>query len=216
MPCAPAASIAGRPAPRGCRCAGMSPSSRRQAAAEEAGFRAVQALPAAATPRSAERHVAAIGRACALIRARDTLPSLAELADAAGISRFHFHRVFKQITGATPREWGKAHRIGRFAERLDAGESVAAVGLRRRFRRQLAGLRGGAERARHDPGGAAPRRQGRDDPLHDRADPARPGDRRRHGARHLHDRARRRSGDARSRAAAALPGGGLSSRRMRR
>ena len=54
------------------------------------------------------------------------LPSLAELAAAAGISRFHFHRVFKQITGATPREWGKAHRIGRFAELLDGGESVAA------------------------------------------------------------------------------------------
>jgi AraC family transcriptional regulator of adaptative response/methylated-DNA-[protein]-cysteine methyltransferase len=71
------------------------------------------------------RHVAAIGRACALIRARDALPSLTELADAAGISRFHFHRVFKQITGATPREWGKAYRLGRFAARLDAGESVA-------------------------------------------------------------------------------------------
>jgi AraC family transcriptional regulator of adaptative response/methylated-DNA-[protein]-cysteine methyltransferase len=73
----------------------------------------------------ADRHIAAIGRACALIRARDELPSLAELADAAGISRFHFHRVFKQITGATPREWGKAHRLGRFADRLDAGEGVA-------------------------------------------------------------------------------------------
>src|SRR5204863_7996065 len=33
--------------------------------------------------------------------------------------------VFKQITGATPREWGKAHRLGRFADRLDAGEGIA-------------------------------------------------------------------------------------------
>src|SRR5213075_397603 len=74
---------------------------------------------------SADRHIAAIGRACALIRASDELPSLAELAGAAGISRFHFHRVFKQITGATPREWGKAHRLGRFADRLDAGEGIA-------------------------------------------------------------------------------------------
>src|SRR5207237_258398 len=55
----------------------------------------------------------------------DELPSLAELAGAAGISRFHFHRVFKQITGATPREWGKAHRLGRFADRLDAGQGIA-------------------------------------------------------------------------------------------
>jgi AraC family transcriptional regulator of adaptative response/methylated-DNA-[protein]-cysteine methyltransferase len=94
------------------------------AAAEAAGFRACKRCrPDEGSP--AERHLAAIGRACALIRERDTLPSLAEMADAAGISRFHFHRVFKQITGTTPREWGKAHRLDRFAERLDAGEAVA-------------------------------------------------------------------------------------------
>lgn len=94
------------------------------AAAEAAGFRPCKRC----RPNEGsvgERHVAAIGRACALIRARDALPSLTELADAAGISRFHFHRVFKEITGATPREWGKAHRLGRFAARLDAGENVA-------------------------------------------------------------------------------------------
>jgi AraC family transcriptional regulator of adaptative response/methylated-DNA-[protein]-cysteine methyltransferase len=93
-------------------------------AAEAAGFRPCKRCrPNEAS--SADRHVAAIGRACALIRARDALPTLAELASAAGISRFHFHRVFKQITGATPREWGKAHRLDRFAERLDAGEPIA-------------------------------------------------------------------------------------------
>ncbi len=94
------------------------------AAAEEAGFRPCKRC----RPNegsAGERRVAAIGRACALIRARDTLPSLTELADAAGISRFHFHRVFKEITGTTPREWGTAHRLGRFAARLDSGESVA-------------------------------------------------------------------------------------------
>src|SRR5499427_7656267 len=41
----------------------------------------------------AARHVAAIEKACALIRTSETLPSLAELAAAAAISRFHFHRV---------------------------------------------------------------------------------------------------------------------------
>src|ERR1700722_14370619 len=94
--------------------------------AEAAGFRPCKRC----RPRdgsSADRHLAAVDRACALIRRRDSLPSLAELADAAGISRFHFHRVFKQITGTTPRDWGKAHRLGRFAERLDAGDSIAAA-----------------------------------------------------------------------------------------
>src|ERR1700694_5562272 len=66
------------------------------AAAEATGFRPCKRC----RPRGGtlgERHLAAVGRACALIRARDALPSLAELADAAGISRFHFHRVFKEI-----------------------------------------------------------------------------------------------------------------------
>src|ERR1041385_181700 len=51
------------------------------AAAEAAGFRACKRCrPQDASP--ADRHVAAIGRACALIRTRDTMPSLAELAIA--------------------------------------------------------------------------------------------------------------------------------------
>jgi AraC family transcriptional regulator of adaptative response/methylated-DNA-[protein]-cysteine methyltransferase len=94
------------------------------AQAEAAGFRACKRC----RPNegsSADRHVAAVQRACALIRSSDALPSLAELAVAAGISRYHFHRVFKQITGTTPREWGKAHRLDRFGQRLDAGEKVA-------------------------------------------------------------------------------------------
>jgi AraC family transcriptional regulator, regulatory protein of adaptative response / methylated-DNA-[protein]-cysteine methyltransferase len=92
--------------------------------AEAAGFRPCKRC----RPRDgsrAERHLKAIDRACALIRNSESLPTLAELAGAAGISRYHFHRVFKQITGATPREWGKAHRLGRFGDRLDAGEGIA-------------------------------------------------------------------------------------------
>jgi AraC family transcriptional regulator, regulatory protein of adaptative response / methylated-DNA-[protein]-cysteine methyltransferase len=73
---------------------------------------------------AASRHVAAVERACALLRKSETVPSLAELADAAGISPFHFHRVFKQITGATPRDYARTHRLGRFAEKLDSGEPV--------------------------------------------------------------------------------------------
>jgi AraC family transcriptional regulator, regulatory protein of adaptative response / methylated-DNA-[protein]-cysteine methyltransferase len=94
------------------------------ASAEAAGFRACKRC--RPTEGSvAERHLAAIARACALIRGADSLPRLAELARAAGISRYHFHRVFKQVTGTTPGEWGKAYRLDRFAERLDSGESVA-------------------------------------------------------------------------------------------
>jgi AraC family transcriptional regulator of adaptative response/methylated-DNA-[protein]-cysteine methyltransferase len=93
-------------------------------AARAAGFRACKRC-RPDEGSMADRHVAAVGRACDLIRRCDTLPSLAELASAAGISRYHFHRVFKQITGATPREWGGAHRLGRFTDRLDSGQPIA-------------------------------------------------------------------------------------------
>src|SRR5438477_6659225 len=73
---------------------------------------------------SASRHVAAVERACALLRNSDAIPSLAELAHAAGISPFHFHRVFKQVTGATPRDYARTHRLGRLAEKLEAGQPV--------------------------------------------------------------------------------------------
>src|SRR5215467_9218673 len=93
------------------------------AEAEAAGLRPCKRCrPADGSP--AERHLAAVQRACALLEKTDTAPSLGELADAAGISRFHFHRVFKQITGATPRDYARTHRLGRLAEKLDAGEPV--------------------------------------------------------------------------------------------
>jgi AraC family transcriptional regulator of adaptative response/methylated-DNA-[protein]-cysteine methyltransferase len=75
---------------------------------------------------SASRHLAAVEKACALLRTSDSMPGLAELADAACISRFHFHRVFKQITGVTPRDYARSHRLGRLGEKLDAGQPVAA------------------------------------------------------------------------------------------
>ena len=75
---------------------------------------------------AASRHLAAIEKACALLRTSETIPSLGELADAACISRFHFHRVFKQITGVTPRDYARSHRLGRLGEKLDAGQPITA------------------------------------------------------------------------------------------
>jgi len=94
------------------------------AAAEAAGLRACKRC-RPSDPSSASRHLAAVEKACALLRTGETLPSLAELADAAAISRFHFHRVFKQVTGTTPRDYARTHRLGAFAQKLDAGEDIA-------------------------------------------------------------------------------------------
>src|SRR5262245_40924702 len=58
----------------------------------------------------AERHAAAVAKACSLIEEADELPSLDALADAAGLSRFHFHRVFRSVTGLTPKAYADARR----------------------------------------------------------------------------------------------------------
>jgi AraC family transcriptional regulator, regulatory protein of adaptative response / methylated-DNA-[protein]-cysteine methyltransferase len=94
-------------------------------AAEAAGLRACKRC-RPTDGSAASRHLAAIEKACALLRTSEAMPSLAELADAAAISRFHFHRVFKQITGVTPREYARSHRLGRLGEKLDAGQPIAA------------------------------------------------------------------------------------------
>jgi AraC family transcriptional regulator of adaptative response/methylated-DNA-[protein]-cysteine methyltransferase len=72
----------------------------------------------------AERHAEAVARACALIAESEELPSLDALADAAGLSRFHFHRVFKALTGVTPKAYGEAHRAERLRGELDDGANV--------------------------------------------------------------------------------------------
>ncbi len=92
--------------------------------AEAAGFRPCKRC-RPTEPSAIAHHLAAVEKACRIIRLSETTPSLADLADAVGVSRFHFHRVFKQITGATPRDYARTHRLGRFAETLAAGEPVA-------------------------------------------------------------------------------------------
>lgn len=93
------------------------------AAAEAEGFRACKRCRPAESSAAA-RHLAAIEKACRLIRAADTPPSLDTLANAVGMSRFHFHRLFRQITGTTPREYARTWRLNRFADSLDAGRPV--------------------------------------------------------------------------------------------
>ena len=95
------------------------------ATAEAEGFRACKRC-RPTDGSAASRHLTAIEKACALLRTSEAMPSLAELADAAAISRFHFHRVFKQITGVTPRDYARSHRLGRLGEKLDAGQPIAA------------------------------------------------------------------------------------------
>jgi AraC family transcriptional regulator of adaptative response/methylated-DNA-[protein]-cysteine methyltransferase len=72
----------------------------------------------------ATQHAATVAAACRQIENAETFPALSELADVAGLSSFHFHRVFKAVTGLTPKGYAAAHRSRRVRERLVDGNSV--------------------------------------------------------------------------------------------
>ena len=93
------------------------------AAAEVAGFRPCRRCRPNEASR-AERHAALVEAACRRIESAEEALSLSELADAAGLSPFHFHRLFKAATGLTPKGYGDAHRARRVRAALSGGAQV--------------------------------------------------------------------------------------------
>jgi AraC family transcriptional regulator of adaptative response/methylated-DNA-[protein]-cysteine methyltransferase len=91
--------------------------------AEAAGYRPSKRASKDRTDVSAQ-HAATVATACRQIEVADTPPALNELAETAGLSPFHFHRVFKAATGLTPKGYAAAHRSRRVRERLADGGSV--------------------------------------------------------------------------------------------
>ncbi|OWJ64279.1 bifunctional DNA-binding transcriptional regulator/O6-methylguanine-DNA methyltransferase Ada [Inquilinus limosus] len=93
------------------------------AAAERAGFR--PCLRCKPNEMSlAERQIALVVAACRKIETAEEMPSLDELAEAAGLSRFHFHRMFKAVTGVTPKAYADAHRADRMRDELEQTGTV--------------------------------------------------------------------------------------------
>lgn len=91
--------------------------------AEAAGYRPCRRCrPDAAGP--AERRREAVARACRLIERAETEPALDALAAEAGLSAHHFHRVFRAITGVTPRAYARARRAERLAAALPTAGTV--------------------------------------------------------------------------------------------
>lgn len=86
-------------------------------AAERAGFRPCKRC-RPSEPGLNERRAAAVARACRLIARAETMPTLEALAASAGMSRFHFHRIFRALTGVTPRAYATAHRARRVRRQL--------------------------------------------------------------------------------------------------
>ena len=94
--------------------------------AENAGFRPCKRCKPD-QPSLVEQHAAMVTDACRLIEASQSVPTLEELANHAGVSGFHLHRVFKAITGVTPREYAAAHRGERVRKELGRAGSVTAA-----------------------------------------------------------------------------------------
>ena len=94
--------------------------------AEAAGFRACKRC----RPREgsqSERDAAMIARACSLIETSEAPPRLAALAASTRLSPFHFHRVFKAITGLTPKGYADAHRADRVRKALPASKTITGA-----------------------------------------------------------------------------------------
>ncbi len=93
------------------------------AAAESAGFRPCKRCHPVG-PSQPQQHAAAAARACRFIESSLSVPALDKLAAVAGLSPFHFHRIFKKAIGLTPRQYAAAHRARRLRSELRTGQSV--------------------------------------------------------------------------------------------
>lgn len=91
--------------------------------AEAAGFRATRRT-AADRSSVAARHAALVAQACRRIETAEHAVDLSMLAAQAGLSAFHFHRIFKAETGLTPKAYATAHRARRLRDELSGANTV--------------------------------------------------------------------------------------------
>ncbi|WP_197893552.1 bifunctional DNA-binding transcriptional regulator/O6-methylguanine-DNA methyltransferase Ada [Variovorax sp. PBL-H6] len=91
--------------------------------AERAGFRPCRRCKPDQPARAAQQ-AALVAELCRFIENADEAPTLSELAERAGLSSFHLHRIFKEATGLTPKAYAAAHRARRVRDALARSESV--------------------------------------------------------------------------------------------
>ncbi|MFQ6026931.1 MAG: bifunctional DNA-binding transcriptional regulator/O6-methylguanine-DNA methyltransferase Ada, partial [Dehalococcoidia bacterium] len=87
-------------------------------AAEDAGFRACQRCePQLSAPPAPDLEL--VRGVCEYIEANpDTRVTLAQLGQIASVSPYHLQRVFKRVTGVTPRQYADSRRLGTFKNSL--------------------------------------------------------------------------------------------------
>jgi AraC family transcriptional regulator of adaptative response/methylated-DNA-[protein]-cysteine methyltransferase len=96
--------------------------------AERAGFRPCRRCKPDQAALSAQ-HAAKIAAACRTIEAAEEAPTLGELAEKAGMSPYHFHRLFKAITGVTPKAYASAHRAKRVRQELTRSDTTVTTAI---------------------------------------------------------------------------------------
>ncbi|WP_372715808.1 bifunctional DNA-binding transcriptional regulator/O6-methylguanine-DNA methyltransferase Ada [Immundisolibacter sp.] len=92
-------------------------------AAERAGFRPCKRC-RPGQPTLAQQHAALIADLCRFIQVAESPPTLHVLAHRAGLSRYHLHRIFRAVTGVTPRAYAAAHRASRVRVELGRSDTI--------------------------------------------------------------------------------------------
>ncbi|MFZ5930557.1 MAG: bifunctional DNA-binding transcriptional regulator/O6-methylguanine-DNA methyltransferase Ada [Pseudomonadota bacterium] len=91
--------------------------------AEQAGFRPCKRCKPD-QPSVNGQLVKKVVAVCRLIETADEMPDLTAMAEWVGLSRYHFHRVFKSVTGVTPKAYADSHRVNKVHAHLKQSGSV--------------------------------------------------------------------------------------------
>lgn len=118
-----------------------------QQAAERAGYRPCKRCNPHKTESWAEREQL-VAKACRFIEQAEETPKLDDIAAAVGLSPYHFHRTFKEVTGITPKAYATVHRSKNVKASLKETASVteaiydAGYGANSRFYEKAKGFLG--------------------------------------------------------------------------
>lgn len=91
-----------------------------------AGFRACQRCKPDHLPLDVKQ-LNLVADLCRFIVDAEQAPTLDELSEYASLSRYYLHRLFKVVTGLTPKAYAKANRVKRVRSGLAQGKNISAA-----------------------------------------------------------------------------------------